>query len=107
MYRFSYKVNQRRLSRKIKRQSVREIVALKCDTSNSDLDYDSDKQSSEIQYQETEQQCFYDKPLNIVKNDKFRRSLMNYRDDETEWISEDDYDFDGRSLYNGSSITLN
>ena len=107
MYRFSYKVNQRRLSRKIKRQFVREIVAPKCDTSNSDLDYDSDKQSSEIQYQETEQQCFYDKPLNIVKNDKFRRSLKNYRDDETEWISEDDYDFDGRSLYNGSSITLN
>ena len=32
---------------------------------------------------------------------------MNYRDDETELISEDDYDFDGRSLYNGSSITLN
>ena len=45
--------------------------------------------------------------MNIVKNDKLRPSFTNYGDNETECVSEDDYDFDGRPLYNGSSITVN
>ncbi|CAF1433030.1 unnamed protein product [Rotaria sordida] len=109
MYRFSYKVNQKRRIRQIKRQSVRHIIAP--DNNSSDDNFSDDNNEQLLQARDDEQQLREERSPMAINNDSIAYpSCPNYIDDDIDWInedeSEDEYEDDTRPLYNGSSITV-
>ncbi|CAF4922950.1 unnamed protein product [Rotaria sp. Silwood1] len=99
MYRFSYKVNQRRLSRKLKRQSVGHIIV--SDNDSSDENYVGDN-GEQLELHSFEETSF----LAVNIHDISFSSRINNVDDEINWESDEEYEGDQRPLYNGSSITV-
>ncbi|CAF3017892.1 unnamed protein product [Rotaria sp. Silwood2] len=105
MYRFSYKVNQRRCIRRIKRQSIHKIIVPNSESSDNSYFSESQEDLLETHYQE--QQPYEQTSLMSISNeyDSFVTSI-DHLDDDFNWISEEEYEDDKRPLCNGSSITV-
>ncbi|CAF3309453.1 unnamed protein product [Rotaria sp. Silwood2] len=105
MYRFSYKVNQRRCIRRIKRQSVHKIIVP--DSESSDNSHFSESKEDLLETHHQEQQPYEQISHMSISNeyDSFETSV-DHLDDDINWISEEEYEDDKRPLYNGSSITV-
>lgn len=103
MYRFSNKVNQRRIIRQLKRQSIRKIIVPDSDSSD---DYYNNKSNEKLL--ETQLQQSYEEISHMSISNQFDSftTSANHWDDDINWISEEEYEEDKRLLYNGSSITV-
>ena len=105
MYRFSYKVKQRRRVRQLKHHSVRQIVVPDNDSSHNNYSNESDEELLEIQYQ---QQQPYEETFHMSIDNQYDSftSSIDHLNDDISWTSEEEYEDDKRPLYNGSSITV-
>ncbi|CAF1569579.1 unnamed protein product, partial [Rotaria magnacalcarata] len=117
MYRFSYKVNQRRRIRQIKRQSARYLIA---SDNNSSDDNCSDDNNEQLLQVHGERQELHEEISPMVINNEYVSfsSCVNDNDDDIDRINEDEYEddididqinedeYDERPLYHGSSITV-
>jgi hypothetical protein len=105
MYRLSYKVNKRRRTREVKRQSTRHLIA-PCNYSSHDSlsDYNNEQppQVQQQQQQDTVARLFKATEVDHVSFS----TRINYIDEDVNWTSENDYEDDMRPLYNGSSVTV-
>lgn len=105
MNRFSYKVNQRRRIRQLKRQSAREIIAPVNDSSSSTCSDETDKSPLRTSHQQQES---HEKILDMSISNQYESLAFNCNqfNNDTDWISEEEYEEDERPLYYGSSINV-
>jgi hypothetical protein len=103
MSRFSYKVNKQRHTRDIRRHSIRQLIA----PSNNSFDGNSSTDNEEQLFQKPYQQE-YVKVKSSTAADVDHVSTPSYTnsDDDSGWISDNEYEDDTRPLYNGSSMTI-
>jgi hypothetical protein len=105
MYRFPYKVNKRRRTREVKRQSTRHLIAPCNYSSDDNLSNYNDEQPSQVQQQQ--QQHIVQRLFRTTEVDHVSFSTrINYIDEDVNWINENDYEDDMRPLYDDSSITV-
>jgi hypothetical protein len=105
MYKYSYKVNQRRYTRQKKRQCIHHLITSHDHASDKNSISGINEQSSRFQHQE--QQC-YEKDLSTTINNDYISPApdIDYINEEADWISEDENEKDDRPLYKGSSISI-
>ncbi|CAF2096533.1 unnamed protein product [Rotaria magnacalcarata] len=91
MYRFSYKVNQRRRIRQLKRQSIKQIIV--SNNESCDSDYNGESNEELLQTQHQQQQPYEETSYMSInnQNDLFPSNIYHL-DDDINWISEDEYE---------------
>ncbi|CAF4431328.1 unnamed protein product [Rotaria magnacalcarata] len=91
MYRFSYKVNQRRRIRQLKRQSIKQIIV--SNNESCDNDYNGESNEELLQTQHQQQQPYEETSYMSInnQNDLFPSNIYHL-DDDINWISEDEYE---------------
>ncbi|CAF1399132.1 unnamed protein product, partial [Rotaria magnacalcarata] len=89
MYRFSYKVNQRRRIRQLKRQSIKQIIV--SNNESCDNDYNGESNEELLQTQHQQQQPYEETSYMSInnQNDLFPSNIYHL-DDDINWISEDE-----------------
>ncbi|CAF2164110.1 unnamed protein product [Rotaria magnacalcarata] len=91
MYRFSYKVNQRRRIRQFKRQSFKQIII--SNSESCDNDYSGESKDEPLHTQHQQQQPYEETSYMSInnQNDSFQSNIYHL-DDDINWISKDEYE---------------
>ena len=91
--------------RQLRRQSVRQIIVPDNDSSSNNYSNQSNDELIETGHQEQQSYVETSYVSINVQYESFETNI-DYLNDDINWISEEEYEYDKRSLYHGSSITV-
>jgi hypothetical protein len=100
MYHFSYNVNKRRRLRHVKRQCIRQLIAPRFNSSDDDYDNEIDEQTLQ------QQQHLEGMSSKVTDADHLSsHSRIDYIENASDCVTEDEYEDDSCPLYVGSSMS--